>query len=107
MERININIARDFSDTPGARTYADGKYSGQEFFDKLLKNKFLESTQRNEKLEINLDGTNGYPSSFLNEAFRLLAKEFGSDIVWNNLDLISEEVPKYISKIKEAIYEKQ
>lgn len=104
---IEIVIVNDFTDTPGARTYEDGPYSGQEFFDKLLKPKFIEAEEKGVKLKIDLDGTNGYASSFINEAFSLLGNEFGAENVWNILDLKSEEVPKYITKVKESVYEKR
>lgn len=103
---IQINIASDFSKTPGARNYSDGPYSGEEFYHKVLSPKFKEAINENSKLEIILDGTAGYASSFLNESFRLLGKEYGAEVVWQNLIIISNEVPKYIQKIKEALNEK-
>ena len=104
---IEINIAKDFTKEPGARNYSDGPDSGEEFFDKLLKPKYLEAVEKKVKLKIILDGTEGYASSFLNEAFIRLGSEFGPDTVWQNLILISNEMPKYIIKIKESIYEKR
>lgn len=104
---ITINIAREFTLTPGARYYTDGPKSGQEFYDKLLKEGFSNSIVSGTKLKVILDGTDGYASSFLNEAFSLLGNEFGADKVWNNLIIISEEVPKYISKVKQSVYEKR
>ena len=59
------------------------------------------------KLKIILDGTEGYASSFLNEAFSLLGNEFGAEIAWNNIIVISNEVPKYIEKVKQSVYEKR
>ena len=102
---VEINIAKDFTQTPGYRTYEDGPFSGQEFYDKILKRKFIDAHTHGDKLKIILDGTNGYTSSFLNEAFILLGKEFGANTVWNNLIIISNEVPKYIHKVKESVYE--
>jgi hypothetical protein len=102
---ISINIKNDFAQVPGFRTYSDGDKSGQEFFDKILKNKFQQAKDANVKLQVILDGVDGYTSSFLNESFRLLGEEFGSDFVWDNLIIVSQEVPKYILKIKEAVYE--
>lgn len=103
---IQINIAKDFSRTPGARNYSDGPFSGQEFYEKLLYPRFKDAISQSTKLEIILDGTAGFASSFINESFRLLGKEFGGDLVWSNLIIISNEVPKYIQKVKEALYEK-
>lgn len=102
-----INIARDFTLEPGARNYSDGEKSGEEFFDTLLKPKYLIAKKNGVKLKIILDGTDGYASSFLNEAFIRLGSEFGPDEVWENLVLVSNEIPKYIKKIKESLYEKK
>ena len=102
---ITINVKEDFSATTGFRTYDDGPKSGLEFYDKLLERKFEESQGKQEKLKIILDGGEGYTSSFLNEAFRLLGEKYGSDLVWENLIIVSEERPKYIKKIKDSVYE--
>ncbi len=104
---ITIDIAKQFTLTPGARNYTDGPKSGEEFYDTLLKGEFEKSILNNVKLKIILDGTDGYASSFLNEAFSLLGNKFGADKVWNNLIIISDEVPKYIDKVKKSVYEKR
>lgn len=104
---IIINIAQEFTTTPGARYYSDGPKSGQEFYDELLRIGFQSALEQKVKLKVILDGTDGYASSFLNEAFSLLGNEFGPDLVWDNLIVISEEVPKYIEKVKKSIYEKR
>ena len=104
---IVIDIAKNFTDEPGARNYSDGPFSGEEFFDKLLRPKYLEAKEKSLKLKIILDGTEGYASSFLNEAFIRLGTEFNPDEVWENLILVSNEIPKYIKKVKQSIYEKK
>ena len=100
-----INIRKDFSPNTGFRTYEDGPKSGQEFFEVLLSPKFNEAIEAGEKLKIILDGGEGYTSSFLNEAFRLLGQKYGAELVWNNLIIVSNEWPKYIQKIKSSVYE--
>jgi len=104
---IEIKISNDFTKTPGARYYTDGPNSGEEFYDKLLKAKYLEAIGKGVKLTVDLDGTDGYASSFLNEAFSRLGNEFGAEEVNRNLIIISNEVPKYIKKVKDSIYEKR
>ena len=104
---IEIDIARQFTTTPGARNYTDGPYSGEEFYNKHLKVAFQSSIENKVKLKVILDGTEGYASSFLNEAFSLLGNEFGADFVWSNLIIVSNEVPKYIDKVKKSVYEKR
>ena len=107
FKMITINIAQQFTLTPGARYYTDGPKSGEEFYKELLKIEYLKALEQNVKLKIILDGTDGYASSFLNEAFSLLGNEFDADKVWNNLIIVSEEVPKYIDKVKKSVYEKR
>lgn len=102
-----INIAQEFTTEPGARNYEDGPFSGEEFFDKILKPRYIEAKSNNVKLKVILDGTEGFASSFLNEAFIRLGSEFGADEVWGNLILVSDEMPKYIQKVKESVYEKK
>lgn len=102
---IEINIAKDFAVATGARYYSDGKFSGEEFYDTKLLPKYEEAIGKGVKLKIILDGTDGLASSFLNEAFRKLGDKFGSEHAWNNIIFVSNEVPSYISKIKEALNE--
>jgi phosphomannomutase len=102
MEKI-LNIARDFSRAPGARYRTDGKYSGEEFYENILKGLFIEILSLKYKLRIILDGTHGYATSFLDEAFGRLAKDFGIDKVKENVILISEEEPFLVEEINEYI----
>ena len=100
-----IKIATDFSPYPGARYYKDGPFSGEEFYDKILKGKFAEALAHNTKLTVDLDGTEGYATSFLDEAFTRLTKDFGTQKVLQNLILISQEEPDWIDEIKSYISE--
>lgn len=102
---IEINIVKDFTDIPGFRTYSDGPKSGLEFFEKVLLPKFDEAIANSDILKVVLDGSEGYTSSFLNESFRLLSSKYGPQKVWDNVLIVSNEVPKYILRIKEAIFE--
>lgn len=60
-----FSIAGQFSVYPSGRLRKTGPASGEAFRDDFLI-KLLEDT---EPVEIDLDGTSGYPSSFLDEAF--------------------------------------
>jgi hypothetical protein len=104
---IEIKIKRDFTFTPGARDYEDGKQSGQEFYERILKKRFKEALEGGVKLKVDLDGVEGYPSSFLSESFGLLGNEFGAELVWNNLVIVSNIVPKYIKKIEGYVFKKR
>lgn len=61
---ITINIAKEFSPYPGGRYERFGKFSGEEFRDKLLLPAIEEGP-----VTVELDGVRGYGSSFLEEAF--------------------------------------
>lgn len=60
-----INVAKDFTRFPSGRYKRNGETSGEAF-----REQFLEPAIKNgEKVTIELDGTIGYGSSFLEEAF--------------------------------------
>ena len=66
---MKINIAVDFSRIPGARYPEEGDFSGQEFRQTILLPKLQEAIKKKEMLTINLDGTAGLGTSFLEESF--------------------------------------
>lgn len=94
-----INIVNDFTDTPGARYYDDGDFSGQEFRDKFI----IPNFNNYKKIQINLDGTEGYATSFLEEAFGGTARIFGIEETAKKLEFISREEPDLLEEIKEYI----
>lgn len=61
-----ISIARDFSRNPAGRRRKDGKFSGEVFREDYLVPKLAKGAGQ---LRVILDGTDGYGSSFLEEAF--------------------------------------
>jgi len=64
-----INIADDFTRTPGGRRIRTGPASGEEFREKLLAPKLRIAVEKGVPLVVVLDGVAGYPVSFLEEAF--------------------------------------
>ena len=107
---IMINVAKDFTETPGARYKTQGAFSGEEFRDNILYPKFIDSIKNNDKLTVNLDGGYGYGSSFLEEAFgglvRKLKKE--KNMHYNDvksIEIISNDNIAWIKKIHTYIDE--
>ena len=101
-----INIAKEFSETPGGRYIDEGPFSAEEFRDKMLIPALLESIKKEEKLIIQFDGGYGYASCFLEEAFGgLIRLGFSYDIVLDTLELISIEDPSVIDSITKYITE--
>ncbi|MGL5150947.1 MAG: STAS-like domain-containing protein [Clostridium sp.] len=97
---IKINIANDFSQTPGGRFINEGPYSGEEFREKVLFPKFNEAVEQGSKLEVNLDGGYGFPTSFLEEAFGGLVRKVGNKTPLNILEFISQDEPSLVEVIK-------
>jgi hypothetical protein len=102
-----INVLKDFTDTPGTRLISEGEFTGEQFRIKLLKPKY-DALKPNEILEIDLDGTYGYPPSFLEEAFGGLVRDIIKESrdpkkVESRLKLKSDERPDLIDKVKKYI----
>lgn len=99
MAKHKISIARDFTRTPGARYYADGPFSGQEFREKILEKAF--NNTENSEIEVDLSGTDGYPTSFLEEAFGGLVRKHGLIAVKSRMTFICNDDPFIIPEIEE------
>lgn len=97
---MRINIAKDFSITPGGRTIKEGDYSGELFRDTILIPKYRQAVENNEILEIDFDGTFGYSPSFLDEAFGGLVKARRERDIINNLKIISNDYMGVERKIR-------
>src|SRR5262245_4123638 len=103
---ITISIASEFSDLPGPRYVAEGDHSGEAFREGLLKPKYQEAVRTKAVLRIELDGAKfGYPTSFLEEAFGGLARQFGINEVLAVLDFRSSEEPTLGEEITRYIRE--
>jgi hypothetical protein len=102
MKTIKIRIASEYSSILGGRHISDGQFSGEDFRENHLK-KIFESLKSDERLIIDFDGTYGYPTSFLEEAFGGLARIYGSQIILSKIDFISEEEPGLIDEVRRYI----
>lgn len=97
---IVVNIAKDFTRFPSGRYKSHGQTSGEEFRCKFLE----EPIRRGEKVVVEFDGTLGYGSSFLEEAFggvvrslKLSSSQILGLLEFRSTDqTISEEVTQYI-----------
>jgi hypothetical protein len=95
-----VNIAQDFSRYPAGRYKADGPFAGEVCRQRLL----VPALRRQERVIVELDGTRGYGSSFLEELFGGLVREEGFDVsaLKDRLQLKSEN-PILIQEIWEYI----
>lgn len=101
MAEVLFRVARDFTETPGARYYTDGEYSGQQFREQILE-PFFHNNQ-SDILVIDLDGTEGYATSFLEEAFGGIARAYGKDVFKKRIRFVSTEEPLLPKEIESYI----
>ena len=103
---MNIFV-KDFSEYPGPRKESIGPNSGEKFREKVLAPAIRANPD--ELIVVNLDGTSGYGSSFLEEAFGGLIRDgIPFDRVIKIVDnIISVEDDSLISEIREYVIEAQ
>lgn len=83
MKTKKVSIA-DFSETPYGRTEKDGPHHGTKFRREHL----VPALRQYEIVEVDLDGTEGYGSSFLEEAFGgLISEGFSKSDLKNRLQI--------------------
>jgi len=93
MTQATIEIARDFSTTPGGRYKSDSEFSGEVFRDNHLLPKL-----RSGSVTVILDGVEGFGSSFLEEAFGGLVRKH---------HLSAQELRKKLTVVaRDRIYER-
>ena len=105
MSSIKIKIATDFSDSPGPRYQNEGKYSGEEFRKEILVDVFRDAIENDKKVIVDLDGTFGYGTSFLEESFGGLIRNdnFSYHEIIDRLVIVSTEEDYLISDVYEYL----
>lgn len=98
-----VDIGRDFSRVPAGRHVAESDFSGEAFREKVL----IPRLRQGGTVEVLLDNTEGYGSSFLEEAFGGLVRVggFSYDYLKSHLVIVanSAATTRYASKIWEYI----
>lgn len=109
MDCINLNIAKDFSKTPGPRFIIEGDFSGELFRDSILLTMVSKAIEESKKLRVYLDGTAGYATSFLEESFGGLIRVHNIDYkkIISILEIICEEDEKLVKDIYNYLKEAQ
>ena len=100
MKKI-INIAKDFSRFPYGRLRKYHEKSGEVFREDVL----LPLIKKYNKIIIELDGTEGYGSSFLDESFAGLIRvnKLTKNEIIEKLEFISKQDPSLIDEINSYI----
>lgn len=104
MEKILIYV-KNFSKVPGSREMDEGKKanSGEQFRKEYLEPAFKQALDQDGHVVVNLDGTLGYGTSWLEEVFGGLTRIYGRDEVMARLTIISDEEPYLIDDINDYI----
>lgn len=97
-------LISEYSKSPGPRYCYQGDDSGEDFYHSQLNEKFKISIDLECKLIVNLDGPDGYASSFLDEAFGNLVYDFGLERVSKHVEFISLEEPEWIDMLVNETY---
>lgn len=100
---IKYSIAKQYTDIPGPRYENEGKFSGEDFRKTVLVDLLSQAKNNNVKVEINLDGGYGYPTSFLEESFGGLVRDTKETRILDYFCFVSDEEPALIDEIKHYI----
>ena len=102
---MKIKIASEFTTAPGHRKISEGKFSGEQFRKEFLLPKVREASGKKCQLTVDLDGTSGYGTSFLEESFGGLIRE--DNLTLATLDsvfrFVSQEEPDLLLEIREYL----
>ncbi|UTC97552.1 STAS-like domain-containing protein [Treponema denticola] len=100
-----IKVSKDFSSTPGPRYIKEGDYSGELFRTKLLAQAVIDAIENEDEISVDLDGTAGFGTSFLEESFGGLIRENKLDYhkIIKYLKLISTEEEFLIDDIQKYL----
>ena len=102
---VILRIADEFSLLPGPRFRKEGPNSAEQFREELLIPRFKEADSNDQILLVDLDGVIGYATSFLEDSFGSLAREFGIECVLSRLSFKSTDEPYLEDDIRRYIRE--
>jgi|SRR6185437_3975012 len=99
-KRYHISLPRDFSRFPGYRYVSQGPNSGEKFRKQLVR-----ALKSHDLIVVDLDGTTGIGSSFLDEAFGglVFAEGFSPAELRRRIEVRSSLDESYLITVNEAI----
>ena len=102
---MELIVNRDYSSITGLRHCTVMDFSGEDFYHKLLNEKFASACSSKEKLVLVLDGTlDGYSPSFIDEAIGNLVYDFTLNLVEENLQVVSNTDARWSKLILEKTF---
>jgi len=104
MNRV-LKIATEFSDMPGPRYIAEGDYSGELFRRDFFEPLYLKCKKQGDTMLVDLDDTEGYATSFIEESFGGLKRIHPDDQILDIVSIKSNDEPFLIDEIRKCIDE--
>ena len=102
---FKYDVATQFSKFPGGRKREHGDFSGEEFFQDIVK----PLLEKHEHVEFDLTGSSGYTTGFLDEAFGEIGAWIGEAEAKRRIRLVASDDPSAVSmawnRIKDAAVE--
>jgi len=102
QSKVIVNVGRDFSKTPGPRYEKEGDFAGELFRKTILFPKYEEAESNDLPLVVDLDGTAGFGTSFLEEAFGGLIRENNVPLakLKSRMTVKSDEEPDLLEEVE-------
>lgn len=100
MSEYILSLAREFTRHPGPRKISQGPNSGEKFRKLLVKR-----LREHDRVVVDLDGTSGIGSSFLDEAFGglIFAEGFSRKDVESRVRVKSDLDSSYVLTVQDSI----
>lgn len=99
-----LSVLDCFAEFTGLRHCDISENSGEQFYHEKLNSAFKEALDSKEKLQLELDGVDGYASSFLDEALGNLVYDFTLKVVRENVIIVSNQEPHWKEMIEDETY---
>lgn len=94
-ERATYNFATQYTRYPGGRLRKHGPFSGEAFREDVL----WPLLQNKQRIRVDLTGTYGFGSSFLDESFGEIGKRLGYENCQKQIFFVSEDDPTLVELI--------
>jgi hypothetical protein len=104
MARV-LRIATEFSEMPGPRYKVEGDFSGELFRENHLEPLYLKCKEQGDTLLVDLDNTEGYATSFIEESFGGLKRRYPNDNVLDVISIKCDDEPFLKDEVSKCVEE--
>ena len=94
----------EYTNTPGARTREQSKYSGEDYFETVIQSAIIKALDESKFIIIDTDDIYGLPAVFIDEIFYRISDSFDYDTLSNDIQMIIKDEQLY-EQVKEIYYD--